>query len=39
MRTSPVQSSGDLYGQQDELMLHLKKQNALAQLIGVRSPW
>lgn len=36
MRTSPVPSSGDLYGQHDELVLHLRKQNALAQLIGVR---
>jgi len=39
MRTSPVQSTGDLYGQHDELLLHIKKQNALAQLIGVKTPW
>ena len=39
MKTSPVAASGDLYGQQDELMMYIRKQNALAQLIGVKNPW
>jgi hypothetical protein len=39
MRTSPVRSTGDLYGQHDELMLHIRKQNALAALTGVRMPF
>jgi len=39
MKTSPVAASGDLYGQQDELMMYIRKQNALAQLTGVKNPW
>lgn len=39
MRTSPVKNSGDLYGQHDELMLHIRKQNALAALTGLRMPF
>lgn len=35
LRTTPTKAGTDLYGEMDEIMLHIKRQEALAQLTGL----
>ena len=35
LRTTPKKRSTDLYGEMDEILLHIRRQEALAQLMGV----
>lgn len=35
LRTTPKKAGSDLYGEMDEIMLHIKRQEALAQLTGL----
>jgi hypothetical protein len=35
LRTTPKKAGSDLYGEMDEIMIHIKRQEALAQLTGL----